>query len=179
MEISNMNEKHRVILNELLSNIDVKYNEMFLELAEYAISLGYNPVRNKTRDVTIDFRKNKVKKTILKMESKEQKHDGYKYNERNIPGVRLRFFAAKEYSDIFKQGIQNVIEEYEGKYTGCYGCGRCDGTEGYNYMYPDGRQVYRCGSELISIFNFTEKDIPEIKKLLKIQDHYYIEKMVK
>lgn len=174
-----MNEKHRAILNELLLNMDVKYNGMFLELAEYAINLGYNPVRNKTCDVTIDFRKNKVKKTILKMEAKEQKHNGYKYGERNIPGLRLRFFAAEEYSDIFKNGIQNVIEEYEGKYTGCYGCGRCDGTDGYNYIYPDGRQVYRCGGELISIFNFTVKDIPEIKKLLKIQDHYYMEKMGK
>jgi hypothetical protein len=179
MEISKMNEKHRVILNELLSNIDVKYKDMFLELAEYAISLGYNPIRNKTSDITIDFRKNKVKKTILKLETKEQKHAGYKCNERNIPGLRLRFFAAKEYSNIFKDGIKNVIEEFEGKYTGCYGCGRCDGTEGYNYIYSDGRQVYRCGSELISVFDFTEKDIPEIKKLLKIQDHYYIEKIGK
>ncbi|OOM78185.1 hypothetical protein CLPUN_20440 [Clostridium puniceum] len=172
-----MNERHRSILNELLSNIDVKYNLMFLELGEYAVNLGYNPVRNKTSDVIIDFRKNKVKKTILKMEAKEQKHDGYKYGERNIPGLRLRFFAAKEYSDIFKHGIKNVIEEYDGKYTGCYGCGRCDGTEGYDFIYPDERQVYRCGVELISIFNFTEKDIPEIKKLLKIQDDYYLEKL--
>ncbi|GFZ33305.1 hypothetical protein CSC2_38310 [Clostridium zeae] len=172
-----MNEKQRSILNELLSYIDLKYNSMFLDLAEYAISLGYTPVRNKTSDVSIDFRKNKFKKTILKMEVNEQKHNGYKFGERNIPGLRLRFFAVKEYSDIFSNGIQNVIEEYDGRYTGCYGCGRCDGSEGYNFIYPDGRKVYRCGSELISIFDFTEKHIPEIKELLRIQDAYYVEKL--
>ncbi|GKU25228.1 hypothetical protein [Clostridium folliculivorans] len=63
-----MNEKHRSILNELLSTIDLKYSGVFLQLAEYAISLGYNPVRNKTSDITIDFRKNKFKRSILKME---------------------------------------------------------------------------------------------------------------
>ncbi|MBK1810696.1 hypothetical protein JHL18_08605 [Clostridium sp. YIM B02505] len=172
-----MNEKQQSILNELLSNIDLKYNTMFLELAEYAISLGYTPVRSKTIDVNIDFRKNKFKKTILKLEAKEQKHAGLKYGERDKPGLRMRFFAAKEYSDIFNNGIKNVIEEYDGRYTGCYGCGRCDGSEGYTFIYPDGRKVYRCGSELISVFDFTEKDVPEIKKLLKIQDDYYVEKL--
>jgi hypothetical protein len=168
-----MKDKYTAILNDLLLSMNDKYKSMFLELAEYATNLGYNPVRNKTQDVTIDFRKNKIKKTIMKMEVHEQKHNGYKYGERNVPGLRLRFFASKEYSDIFKNGIKHVIEEYDGKYTGCYGCGRCDRTEGYIYIYPDGRQVYRCGSELISIFDFTEQDIPEIKKLMKSQSDFY------
>lgn len=172
-----MKVKHKEILDELFSNIEGKYAAMFRDLAEYAVSLGYNPVRNKTKDITVDFRKSKIKKTIIKMEAHEQNHDGYKYGERNIPGLRLRFFAAKEYSDIFKDGIRRVIEEFGGKYTGCYGCGRCDGTEGYTYTYPDGRQVYRCGSELISIFDFEEKDLPEIKKLMKIQDDFYCAKL--
>jgi hypothetical protein len=168
-----MKEKHEIILEELFSTVDEKYAAMFRELAEYAVSLGYNPIRNKTSDITIDFQKNRIKKKIMKMEAHEQKHDGYKYGERDIPGLRLRFFAANEYSDIFKHGIQRVIEEFGGKYTGCYGCGRCDGTEGYTFVYPDGRQVFRCGSELISVFDFGEKDIPEIKNLMKVQDDFY------
>lgn len=64
------------------------------------------------------------------MEAKEQKHDGYHYGERNVPGLRLQFFAATEYTEIFERGIKNVIEDFDGKYTGCYGCGKCDGTEG-------------------------------------------------
>lgn len=172
-----MNDKHVAIINEFLPSIDTNYHPMFLDLAEYSVSLGFNPVRNKTHDVSIDFRNNKIKRAIMKMEAKEQKHDGFTYGARDIPGLRLRFFAAKEYSEIFKRGIQNVIEEFEGRYTGCYGCGRCDGTEGYIYQYPDGRQVYRCGSELLSIFDFSEQDIPENKKLLKMQADYYFEKL--
>lgn len=172
-----MDERYKKILDELLYCINEAYRDMFLELAEYASHLGYHPVRNKTSDITIDFRKNNIKKTIMKMEVYEQKHDGYKYKERNIPGLRLRFFAAKGYSDLFKHGIQRVIEEFGGKYTGCYGCGRCNGTEGYIYTYPDGRQVYRCGSELISIYNFNEENIPEIKNLLKMQADYYSDRL--
>jgi hypothetical protein len=168
-----MKEKHKVILKELFSQIDQAYSSMFNELAEYVIDLGYNPVRNKTKDVTIDFRRSKIKKSIMKMEVSEQKHDGYSYGERNIPGLRLRFFAVKEYSEIFLHGIQHVIEEFDGKYTGCYGCGRCDGSEGYTFIYSDGKQVFRCGSEFISIFDFTDSDIPEIKKMLKAQADYY------
>jgi type II restriction/modification system DNA methylase subunit YeeA len=174
-----MNDKHKAILEGFLTQIDQAYVSMFDELAEYAIELGYNPVRNKTNDVTIDFRRGKIKKSIMKIEVNEQKHGGYDYRERNIPGLRLRFFAAKEYSDIFLYGIRRVIEEFGGKYTGCYGCGRCDGSEGYTFIYSDGKQIYRCGSELISIFDFTDTDIPEIKKMLKTQADYYVSKLGK
>lgn len=54
-----MNEKQRAVLDELLSNIDETYSTMFLELAEYAAGLGYYPVRNKTHDISIDFRRTK------------------------------------------------------------------------------------------------------------------------
>lgn len=105
-----MNEKQKAIMDELYSCIDNNYREMLVDLVEYTVSLGYHPVRNKTSDITIDFRKNKIKKTIMKLEAKEQKHDGHLYGERNVPGLRLRFFAAKQYSAIFKHGIQRVIE---------------------------------------------------------------------
>ena len=37
-----MNEKQKLIMDELFSCSDAKYHDMFLELAEYCISLGYN-----------------------------------------------------------------------------------------------------------------------------------------
>lgn len=168
-----MNEKQKMVMEELFDSMGDSHRAIFEELTEYAISLGYNPVRNKTHDVTIDFRNNCLKKTIMKMEAQEQRHDGCRYGERKYPGLRLRFYASNDYSELFRHGIRRVIEEFDGKYAGCYGCGRCDGTEGYTYVYPDGRQVYRCGSELISVFNFTEQDLPEIKKLLRHQAEYY------
>lgn len=169
-----MNDKQHNLIEDFLSHIDQNYHALFLELADYAISLGYTPIRNKTQDFSIDFRKNKTRKTILKMEEKEQKHDGYRYGERNVPGLRLKFYASKEYSDTFRKGIQRVIEDFDGKYTGCYGCGRCKGEpQGYIYEYQDGRRVFRCGSELVSVFNFTPDHIQEMEKLLKEQDQYF------
>lgn len=168
-----MNEKQQKVMEELFTCMDNSYKDIFAHLAEYAVALGYNPVRNKTQDITIDFKNNKTKKCILKMEQHEQKHDEYQYKERNVPGIRLRFFAVKEYSDIFKLGIKRVIENFDGRYTGCYGCGRCDGTQGYTYLYDDGREVFRCGSELISIFDFSKENIPEIEALMKAQAAFY------
>jgi hypothetical protein len=169
-----MNEKHQKLMNEFTERINSSYHEMFLELANHAVSLGYSPIRNKTKDFSIDFRNNKLKRTIMKMEEKEQKHDGYQYGERDIPGLRLKYFASIDYSDIFKQGIRNVIEEFEGRYTGCYGCGRCKGKlQGYTYIYSDDRKVFRCGSELISVYNFTYNNIKEMKELMTNQANYY------
>lgn len=171
-----MNEKQKNLMNEFFTHINDTYHGMFLELAEYAILLGYTPVRNKTQDFSIDFRKNKIKKAIMKMEEIEQRHDDYGYGERNIPGLRFKFFACKEYSDLFQKGIQRVIEEYDGKYTGCYGCGRCKGQLlGYIYRYPNGKKVFRCGTEFISIYDFTNDNISEMKKLMKEQDVFYMD----
>ena len=68
---------------------------MFLDLAEYVSDLGYSPVRFRTKDVSIDFRSSKLKKTIMKMEVKEQSHDGFLCGEREIPGLRLKFLQRK------------------------------------------------------------------------------------
>lgn len=78
---------------------------------------------------------------------------------------------------IFQNAIKNVIEEYDSKYTGCYGCGRCERKlEGYTYIYQDGRQVFRCGRELVPIYDYDEASIEEIKKLMNEQDEFYKEK---
>lgn len=172
-----MNDQQKKIMDEFLEHVDRKYHAMFTELAEFAISLGYRPVRNKTKDISIDFRNNKSRKTIMKMEEKEQKHKGYQYGERKLPGLRFKFFASKDYSEIFTQGIQEVIEEFDGKYVGCYGCGRCKNEpEGYTFIYPDGRKVFRCGSELISVFDFAEEHLAEIKRLMEKQANYFNDK---
>lgn len=163
-----LSERTSKLLNEFISELPESQREMFQEIAEYSISLGYTPKKTKSKDFALDFSKSKVKRTIMKMEIH---HNAIKMNE---PGLRLKFYANKNYSDIFKLGIQRVIEEFNGKYTGCYGCGRCKGElEGYTYTYNDGKKIFRCGSELIAIHNFSPKDIPEIKMLIKVQDEFF------
>jgi hypothetical protein len=145
------------------------YKVMFKEIAEYAISLGYLPKKAKSKDFALEFSKSKVNRTIMKMVihcSGTNKH---------IPELRLKFYTNKDYSDIFKQGIRTVIEEFGGKYTGCYGCGRCKGElEGYTYEYADGTKVFRCGNELISIQNISQENVPEIKALIEEQNEFFM-----
>ncbi|MDF2984549.1 MAG: hypothetical protein K0R50_59 [Eubacterium sp.] len=112
-----VNEKSNQLLSSFISDLPENFRDIFKEIAEYSISLGYLPKRTKSKDFAIEFSKSKVKRTILKM---VLHNDIMKHG----PELRLKFYANKDYSDIFKQGIQTVIEEFGGKYTGCYGCGR-------------------------------------------------------
>ena len=166
-----MNEKTTQLLQDFITELSTDYQDIFQDLANYAISLGYTPKKTNSKDFVLDFSKNKVKRTIMKLEI----HDNA--IKTNAPGLRLKFFANKEYSDIFQRGIQRVIEEFNGRYTGCYGCGKCKGQlEGYTYTYPDGRKVFRCGGELISIHNVGVHNVSEIKNLIKVQDEFFMEK---
>lgn len=168
------------LTEEFLSQIPAEYTDLFRSLADYAIFLGYRPIRCKTAVLNIDFRSSKAKRTIMKFTLEEEKHDGFGYGERNIPGLRMRFFASTEYSEIFRKAVQYVIERFDGKYTGCYGCGRCQGEpQGYHYIYPDGRKVFRCGGELLSVFDFTNDNLDEMKELLNIQAEYDYKNIVK
>lgn len=164
-----ISNKTAQLLKDFTSDLPESYREMFQDIAEYSISLGYTPKKTTSKSFALDFSKSKIKRTIMKMEIHG---NGV---EANGPGLRLKFYANKDYSDVFKQGIQRVIEEFNGKYTGCYGCGRCkDKLEGYTYIYDDGKKVFRCGSELIAIRNFSLKNISEIKMLIKGQDEFFM-----
>lgn len=166
-----MKEKNRLLIDEFLSVIPAEYRNMLNDLAVFADSLGYTPKRNKVSLFSIDFSKSKIKRTIMKFEECNPKIST------GIPKPRLKFYANAVYSDVFKDGIKSVIEEFDGKYTGCYGCGRCkDGLEGYTYLYPDGRKIFRCGSELIPIPNWYNVHLDEWKRLIKTQDDFWLSK---
>jgi len=166
-----MKEKSKLLIDEFLEAIPAQYHAIFSELAEYADALGYTPKRNKTKQLSFDFVKSKVKKTVMKMEV----HDNS--IESRPPGLRFKFYASDDYSNIFKDGIKRVIEEFEGKYTGCYGCGQCNGSEGYTYVYPDGKRIFRCGTELIAVYNWNEGHLDEMKRLLKVQDDFWMNRI--
>jgi len=157
-----------VLINEFLSELPEPSRTLYRELAEYAVSLGYTPKKTKTQSFALDFSKAAVRKTILKLEA----HDNG--IERSGPGLRMKFYACDQYSEIFQNAVRRVIEAFGGKYTGCYGCGRCkDQPEGYTYVYPDGRTVFRCGSELISVPGFGSEHLEQFRSLLSRQDAFF------
>jgi hypothetical protein len=152
------NEKSISLIEALIDTVPEQEKAMYREIAEFALRLGYKPQKVNKEGFTLDFINNTTRKKILKLAKDD---------------IRLKFYANDNYSQKFQDGIKKVIEDFGGKYTGCYGCGRCDnGIQGYDYQYPNGKVVFRCGSELIGVKGITVEDIPEIKQLMKTQDAY-------
>lgn len=156
-----LTDKQKQLVNhfyELLN--ETKEKLIFYEIINLLLELGYTPIKCKTKDFCLDFYNSKYKQKIAKLRKNE---------------IKLKFYACEEYSVKFSKTIKNVIEEFNGKYTGCYGCGKCKGSlRGYTYIYPDGRNVFRCGSELIAIPDITEEDLDEIKQLINVQHKFFI-----
>lgn len=137
--------------------------EIFSAISEYALSLGYKAKKDKVKAIGYSFTHSRVKKQILRFTSSKQK-----------PILRIKYFASPTYSNFFQEAIQATIEEYNYKYTGCYDCGDCDGTQGYWYKYPDGREYYRCGKELIEILDTRNMPLEELLDLLKRQHEFFL-----
>ncbi|WP_379135735.1 hypothetical protein [Paenibacillus sp. sgz500958] len=151
-------------LDEFYESVPEEDKALFSEIADFAYQLGYKPKRAKTQSVNIVFTNNRTKKHLLKFSIEHGK-----------PYLKMKFYATAGYSPLFQEAIRAVIEEYNYKYTGCYQCGKCaDELQGYHYSYPDGREFFRCGSELISLPVISREDVPEILKLLHSQHQFYI-----
>ena len=136
---------------------------IFSTIAEYAFSLGYKARRDKTSAIGYSFIHSQVKKQIVRFTSSQNK-----------PILRIKYFASPDYSPFFHEAIRATIEEYDFRYTGCYGCGDCDGTQGYWYQYPDGKEYYRCGKELIELFDTSELPLDGLLDLLQSQHEFFI-----
>lgn len=151
-------------LNDFFTLLNDEDKQIYSEIAKLAYELGYKAKRAKTKDINYVFSSNKTKKHLLK----------FSYRKGN-PELKMKFYASKDYSSLFHEGIKNVIEEFDFKYTGCYKCGKCTGTPvGYVYEYPDGKKYFRCGGELICLPPIKKDNVPEISHLLKIQHEYYL-----
>lgn len=155
------------VMDEFLMSLPEQDREIYNSIADYAISLGYKPKKAKTNALNIVFTSTKTKKYLLKMSI-----------EKGVPVLKMKYHATKTYSRLFHEAVRLVIEEFNFKYTGCYGCGKCQGEpEGYTYTYPGGQSYFRCGGELIPLPWFTADDVPEIIYLLKAQHDYYLQRI--
>ena len=166
-------EKINQLIIACISKMSDDDKLIYHPVVEYALELGYTPKPIKTAGGISDelaFSKSRVKRTLLRM-NPNRKGTGK-------AELRLVFYASDHYSEPFRMGIKNVIEAFNGRYTGCYGCGRCkNGLEGYTYVYTDGKTVFRCGGELIKIPSILNADdVGEIKALMKTQDDFWMNK---
>jgi hypothetical protein len=157
-----------VILKEFYDHVSNEEKILYEDLAKKAIDLGYFPKREKTKNITISFSNRKTKKILLK----------YSVDSENMCSWRLKFYANKGYSKIFDQSIKEVIEKFNFKYVGCYGCGKCKEEKlGYIIKYEDGRKYFRCGGELIPIKIISNDVVKEALKMMEIQHLEFIKEL--
>lgn len=154
-----MNTKQVQLIEDFLMNQDESDRAFYRPIIDVLTRLGYTPKRTASATFGLDFRHPVLNQTIAKF----YPHD-----------FRLKYFASPDYSEQFHTSVKNVIEEFHGKYTGCYGCGRCgDDLMGYTYVYKDGRKVFRCGRELNTIPNASIEDLDEIMRLIHVQHEFF------
>ena len=172
-------EKHQSLIKDCISKMNGDDQQTYRPIAEYALELGYTPKLLKKENDTsgeLAFSKSKVSRTLLRIRPMYLKPPkNYQIHQAGKAQLRLCFFATPAYSEPFRFGVKNVIEAFDFKYTGCYGCGRCNGDlQGYTYIYPDGKKVFRCGGQLIELPPIGEEHVGEIKAMMKVQDEFWM-----
>ena len=167
-------DKYNAILKEFFDIIPIENKNLYEELANMAIILGYVPVRDKTKSISISFRNSKAKFTIMKF-ADEMKN-----------GFRLKFAANKHYSKIFDESIKKYdewlrklyTEKYNLKNITCMGCVNCVNKKKlfYDIKYDDGREYKVCGGiTFVDINKISEKIVNEAGKIMEIQHKKIIE----
>lgn len=160
-----MTEKQKYALETIISALPDDCKESYLEIAEYAISLGYMPAIKGTRKDYADFTKQKLKKTILKINTNP-----------NFRWIAMKFYALPSYSGVFQDAVAERFAYWNklGYQARCFGCGKCDGTQGYRFTMPDGKPGFLCGFGLVPLPSFRAENVPEVKTALKIQDDFFM-----
>lgn len=161
-----MTQKQNDALNKIIAALPDDCQENFREIAEYAISLGYMPtVKGSSKDYA-DFSNSKLKRTILKIKAPAPKFPAY---------LEIKFYALPAFSAYFKKAIEDRILTWNRlKYEfRCFGCGKCNGTEGYAVTLPDGKKGFLCGFGLLPLPPLSVENMTEVKEALRLQDDFF------
>jgi len=156
-----MTQKTGIKLENVISKFPKEHQELFRDIAEYVISLGYNPKVN-AKETYADFVKSKHGKIILKIECGYEKPPATK-----IPRLNIRFDVLPKLFGIFEDALLQFKKSH------CPKCGKCHGKFGLKYTLSNGNEVYTCRST-IYIPSFDTNNMPEIKEVLKAQDEHLI-----
>ena len=161
-----MTNKQADAFDKVFSVLPDDCRESYREVAEYAISLGYMPAIKGVRKDYLDFSNSKLKRTILKIQAATPKYPPY---------IALKFYAVSKYSSYFQKAVDDRLStwnrlKYEAR---CFGCGKCDGTEGYGVTLLDGKQGFLCGFGLLPLPSLSIDNISEVKEALRLQDEFF------
>jgi hypothetical protein len=163
-----MTKKQEEALDKIISVLPDNVRESCREVACYAVSWGYMPSLKGTHKNYLDFTKIKTKRTILKIQTNPK-----------FPCLEMKFYAIPAYSAFFQRAVDERLLTWNRlKYeVRCFGCGKCDGTDGYKVTLIDGKQGFLCGFGLLPLPLFSTENVTEVKEALRIQDAFFMEKL--
>jgi len=164
-----MTTKQADALHKVLSALPDDCREGFEEIAECAISLGYMPAIKGVRKDYLDFSNSKWKRTILKIQAPTPKFPPY---------LAIKFYAVPAYSAYFQKAIDDRLSTWQRLHyeARCFGCGKCDGTEGCTVTLAEGKKGFLCGFGLLPLPPLDNENIAEVKEALKLQDEFFRER---
>jgi len=162
-------EEIKKMIENCVAKINHDERDAYRAIAEYAVELGYMPkqvLRSGKKSNDLDFKKSKIKRKLMQMRA----------NDTNLK-LKLVFYAAQDYEKFIKPEIRFYGEGS----IPCCGCGKCKGEpQVYTYTLPDGRAAFRCGGELVHMWDLNATEhVDEIKAMIKAQDEFWVGKIEK
>ena len=158
-----MTENQKQKIENLIAMLPENDRELYREIAEYAVELGYSPSKVKNPNDSVDFSKN-INNCWRKL-CKINPPNPAKHQDNTV--FALSFYTVTEYSDIFHESVRKACETRKSR-IGINGCGRCKKCGGYTYIYPCGKKVMCCHDKLIVLPIISDKYLFEIKNIMKI-----------
>lgn len=152
-----------VEIKDFYDGMDESLKEMFEKLQSTCTQLGYKIKKDKVKHIAYSFVSSKYKNGIMRF-----------VKDNNCIYLKVKFFGVEDYGDEFEKSLKHTIEEFNFKYTGCYGCGKCKGArEGYIIKYDNGKKYFRCGSEYIDIYDLSSIPTGVIQNIITKQTDYF------
>ena len=166
-----MTDTQKKKIKEMLDTLPEVEKDIYREIAEYAVELGYLPCKIKNAHgeiVAVAFSKSKINRRLIKI-TPPYTTTGKDLTKTSKAGLGIAFFAA-EYSDYFHDKVCKDIEK--GIICGSI-CENCAGK--YKYVYPDGSTAFRCSiHSLVDVSPIGTEHIGEIKKMMKMQNDFWL-----
>lgn len=166
--------KQNMLVSQFLSALPEERRNLFDDLIEHLIKLGYIPQKQAVKTLTLSFKRGR------QVIAKTRVCNGGEF--------RVKFFACENPPQKYRDALRRDIEAQKEQYWGimdpdrpahlknkCDGCGTaCTGNNmGYYWKFEDGREIFRCGAYPILIPDITTDDLAEAKQLLNEQDKYF------
>ena len=124
-----------------------------------ALALGYTPKRSPTKDFIVTFHHKAHRRILLKLAMAK---NGRLH-------VHARFSACTDYSEAFRQAIDDDLRTFNDRYAGCFaGCTQCMEPVGYTVHTSRGT-LFRCHRELVDVGALSEVSLEEVFRCLALQ----------